>query len=113
MKAPRSAALALATLLICTGAASADGRRVWVPGGANTSCATWSASPEQYEFGSVWVLGFWGGLNLKNPKGEAVGASTDSAGIIGEAKLACEAKPSIDLLAATLTVYDRLEKAGG
>lgn len=102
--------LVLAMAVALLGAAPAPAQVAWVPGGPNTSCATWLSNPSQFAYGRGFILGVWTGLNMKNPKSGRVGFSTDGAGIVAEVKLVCEAEPSVDLLVATMTVYNRFEK---
>ncbi len=73
------------------------------------SCATWQQNPRTVSEGEVWIFGFWSALNIANPANHLVGRDTDSAGVVGEVKKACDAHPSATLSDVILDVYHRLE----
>ena len=60
--------------------------------------------------GGEWILGFVTGANAYNDQYHYVGHTTDSAGLIAEVRLACQATPSDTVQAVTFRVYVRLQK---
>lgn len=79
-----------------------------------SSCAIWTSDPDNEMQASVWVLGYWSGLNapLQLSESTSVGKSTDAYGIIAEVKLVCKNKPSISIINATIETYQRLKREG-
>jgi hypothetical protein len=84
-----------------------DNRPIWAMGAARQSCAT-SWQEENSDASYAWVMGYWTGLNAAS--GQGIGRQTDGNGIVGEVKLLCKTKPSLDLLSATTQVYLAMEK---
>ena len=56
---------------------------------------------------SYWILGFWSGMN--NALGKQIGRTTDTAGLLGEVKLYCDAHPSATVTEASLMTYLKFE----
>jgi hypothetical protein len=103
-----AASLVLALAIGCP--ARAETTQFWSPGSSGgTSCATWLSNPVQEAAGAEWILGFVTGANAYNDRYHYVGRTTDSAGLIAEVRLACQAAPADTVQAVTFRVYVRLQ----
>ena len=86
-----------------------SGRAIWTIGGTQ-SCAAWLATPASDTEGRWWIAGYWSGRNMQNGARGQVGSSTDSEGIIGEIRRACQAEPSLLLITAAARVYVEMDR---
>ncbi|MDP3406593.1 MAG: hypothetical protein Q8S03_18030 [Brevundimonas sp.] len=81
--------------------------------GGLTSCASWLETPSNEAQGYQWIIGFWSGRNIEasfaGREFAQVGHSTDSAGIVGEVRLVCQASPSKSLAGATIETFNRFK----
>lgn len=91
-------------ILLTLALATADMRPITAYGVGRASCAT-AMARENYSDSFNWVMGYFSGRNQEGPV--SVGG-TDGAGIMGEIKLICDARPSEDLFDAAHQVYERL-----
>ena len=74
------------------------------------SCAKWLSTPATKAEGTVWIYGYWSGLNsmrtIYDDSGD-IGKTTDAAGISGEVELFCKSVPSMKLSEAVGRVYTK------
>lgn len=74
--------------------------------GIGAKSCTSALAPAKYGESFAWVMGWFSALNAE--KALTVGHSTDGAGIMAEAKLACSREPSLPLFAVADRVYNKL-----
>ncbi|HWA19959.1 MAG TPA: hypothetical protein VG757_13275 [Devosia sp.] len=70
--------------------------QVMVLGIGRMSCASWLATPSSENEGTIWLFGYWTGVNAAI--GDKVGWTTDALGVVGAIKKRCEDDPA-DFLA--------------
>lgn len=108
-----SVRLLLITLLVLPlnqGLARADDAPVDLTGIGSRTCAYWLSSRDHKLEGTVWIYGFWSGLNYvavasQQPQSKA----TDSA-MIAAVEAVCKREPSSPLATAAWSAYIDLSK---
>jgi hypothetical protein len=71
------------------------------------SCARWQSTPANRLEGTVWIYGFWTGLNYVAVASEQAQANLDSAAIADEVRKTCAPRPSQVLASAAWATYLR------
>jgi hypothetical protein len=74
------------------------------------SCAHWRATKEYLSEGTVWIFGFWTGLNYVAAASDQAQSGTDTAEIVAEVKKTCAQAPSQSLASAVWTTYLEFKK---
>jgi hypothetical protein len=74
------------------------------------SCAHWQSSKEHLAEGTVWIYGFWTGLNYVAAASEQPQSGTNAAAIVAEVKKTCAQLPSQALASAVWTTYVEFNK---
>jgi hypothetical protein len=74
------------------------------------SCAHWRSTKEHLLEGTVWIYGFWTGLNYVAAASEQAQSRTDSDAIVAEVKKTCAQVPSQSLASAVWTSYLEFKK---
>ena len=69
------------------------------------SCSHWRATKEHLSQGTVWIYGFWTGLNYVAAASDQTQAKIDPAEIGHEVEKACARQPSQTLGSAVWTTY--------
>src|ERR1700747_1119654 len=69
------------------------------------SCAHWLSTNEHLLEGTVWIYGFWTGLNYVAAASDQAQSGTDNARIVAEFKKTCAQVPSQTLASAVWTTY--------
>ena len=69
------------------------------------SCSHWRATKEHLSQGTVWIYGFWTGLNYVAAASDQTQAKIDPAEIGNEVEKACARQPSQTLGSAVWTTY--------
>jgi hypothetical protein len=69
------------------------------------SCAHWRSTKENVSEGTVWIYGFWTGLNYAAAASEQAQSETNTAAIVAEVKKTCAQLPSQPLASAVWTTY--------
>jgi hypothetical protein len=69
------------------------------------SCAHWRSTKESVSEGTVWIYGFWTGLNYAAAASEQPQSGTNTAAIVAEVKKTCAQLPSQPLASAVWTTY--------
>ena len=69
------------------------------------SCAHWRSTKESVSEGTVWIYGFWTGLNYAAAASEQAQSGTNTAAIVAEVKRTCAQLPSQPLASAVWTTY--------
>jgi hypothetical protein len=110
--ARRKSALMVALCLVSVlavpgGAAVAQDTTVSVGmiGIGSMSCAHWRSTKEHLTEGTVWIYGFWTGLNYVAAASEQAQSGTDTAAIVAEVKKACASEPSQTLATAVWNTF--------
>jgi len=83
---------------------------VGMTGIGGMSCAHWKATKERFSEGTVWIYGFWTGLNYVAAASEQPQSRTDTAEIVAEVKKTCAQAPSQTLASAVWTTYLEFQK---
>jgi hypothetical protein len=83
---------------------------VGMTGIGSLSCAHWKSTNEHLAEGTVWIYGFWTGLNYVAAASDQAQSGTDSAAIVAEVKKACAQLPSQTLASAVWTTYLEFNK---
>jgi hypothetical protein len=74
------------------------------------SCAHWRATKEHESEGTVWIFGFWTGLNYVAAASEQPQSGTDTADIVAKVKMRCAEAPSQTLAGAVWNTYLEFNK---
>jgi len=69
------------------------------------SCAYWRATKEHVSEGTVWIYGFWTGLNYVAAASEQAQSGTDTPEIVAEVKKRCAQAPSQTLASIVWNTY--------
>jgi hypothetical protein len=74
------------------------------------SCAHWQSTQAHRSEGTVWIYGFWTGLNYVASASEQTETKVDTAAMVIEVKKTCAQRPSQVLASAVWTAYLDLNK---
>ena len=78
------------------------------------TCASWLSSRANSFEGTVWIFGFWSGLNAYNLRGRNfVGQSSSAEARISEVRKMCLKDPSSLLAYAAAQAYEAMEQREG
>jgi len=69
------------------------------------SCAHWRSTQEHLSEGTVWIYGFWTGLNYVAAASDQTQAKFDTAAIVAEVEKTCAQQKSQTLASAVWTAY--------
>jgi hypothetical protein len=83
---------------------------VGMTGIGSMSCAHWRATKEHLSEGTVWIYGFWTGLNYVAAASDQAQSGTDTAEIVAEVKKRCAQAPSQTLASAVWNTYLEFSK---
>jgi len=83
---------------------------VGMTGIGGMSCAHWRSTKEHLSEGTVWIYGFWTGLNYAAAASDQAQSGTDTAAIVAEVKKTCAQLPSQALASAVWTTYLEFNK---
>jgi hypothetical protein len=105
----------LLAALICAApacASSAEETKVSVDmmGIGSMSCAHWQSTQAHRLEGTIWIYGFWTGLNYVASASEQTETKVDTAAVVVEVKKTCAQRPSQVLASAVWTTYLDLNK---
>jgi len=78
---------------------------VGMTGIGGMSCAHWRSTKEHLSEGTIWIYGFWTGLNYAAAASDQAQSGTDTAAIVAEVKKTCARLPSQVLASAVWTTY--------
>jgi hypothetical protein len=86
---------------------SAQGTKVSVDmiGIGRMSCADWRSTPAHRLEGTIWIYGFWTGLNYVAAASDQTQAKTDEVVIAAQVKKTCAGRTSQPLASAVWTTY--------
>jgi hypothetical protein len=74
------------------------------------SCAHWQSTQAHRVEGTIWIYGFWTGLNYVASASEQTETKVDTAAAMAEVKKTCAQRPSQVLASAAWTAYLALHK---
>jgi hypothetical protein len=74
------------------------------------SCAHWQSTQAHRLEGTIWIYGFWTGLNYVASASEQTETKVDTAAVLVEVKKTCAQRPSQALASAVWTTYLELDK---
>jgi hypothetical protein len=74
------------------------------------SCAHWQSTQENRLEGTIWIYGFWTGLNYVAAASDQTETKVDTAAAVVEVKKTCAQQPSQPLASAVWTAYLDLNK---
>jgi hypothetical protein len=74
------------------------------------SCAHWRSTQEHRLEGTVWIYGFWTGLNYVAAASDQTQAKIDMAAIVGEVEKTCAQQTSQTLASAVWSTYLGIKK---
>jgi hypothetical protein len=104
----------LVVLLLSTAAAagseSADKLSVNLAGAGGRTCASWLSSQDRKSEGTVWIYGFWSGLNYVAAASEQDQSKATSAAMVAAVESVCRRDLSRLLAAAAWSAYIALNK---
>jgi hypothetical protein len=103
------AALACA-VLICPSSARDDKVSVDMMGIGGMSCAHWQSTQALRLEGTIWIYGFWTGINYVAAASGQTETKVDTAAVVVEVKKTCAQRPSQVLASAVWTAYLDLNK---
>jgi hypothetical protein len=75
------------------------------------SCTHWRSTKEHLAEGTVWIYGFWTGLNYVAAASEQAQSGTDTAAIVAAVKRQCARAPAQTLASAVWTSYLEFNKS--
>lgn len=70
-----------------------------------TTCAHWRSTAASRAEGTVWIFGFWSGLNYVAAASEQAQPKTDEKAVIAEVVRICASDPSQVLASAAWAAY--------
>ena len=101
-------------LLLSTAAADAAGNpdklSVNLAGAGSRTCSHWLSSQPHKAEGTVWIYGFWSGLNYVAAASEQDQSKASSNALVSAVEEACRRDPSRILAAAAWSAYVDLNK---
>jgi hypothetical protein len=99
----------IAALLVaapaCLGLAQDTRIAVDMIGIGGMSCAHWRSTQEHRVEGTIWIYGFWTGLNYVAASSDQTQAKIDVAAIVNEIEKTCAREMSQTLASAAWTAY--------
>jgi hypothetical protein len=69
------------------------------------SCAHWRSTRQHQSEGTVWIYGFWTGLNYVAAASDQTQPKIDTAAIVAEVEKTCALQTSQTLASAVWTTY--------
>jgi hypothetical protein len=69
------------------------------------TCAYWRSTQERRLEGTIWIYGFWTGLNYVAAASDQTQAKIDAAAIVNEVEKTCAHQTSQTLASAAWTAY--------
>jgi hypothetical protein len=89
----------------CLGLAQDARISVDMVGIGGMSCAHWRSTQEHRREGTIWIYGFWTGLNYVAAASDQIQAKIDVAAIANEVEKTCAHQMSQALASAAWTAY--------
>ena len=99
------AIILLTAFAVTAGAAHAEEVSVNLTGIGSRTCSYWLSSRDHKLEGTVWIYGFWSGLNYVAAASQQEQPKTGGPAMIAAVEAACRDKPSQILGAAAWSAY--------
>ena len=90
---------------VCVAIAQDDKVSVDMIGVGSMSCTHWRSTKERVLEGTVWIHGFWTGLNYVAAASDQTQPKISMSSIVAEVEKACARKASQTLASAVWTTY--------
>jgi hypothetical protein len=110
MVKPVLLAALICAALVCPSSAQDAKVSVDMMGIGGMSCAHWQSTQAHRSEGTVWIYGFWTGLNYVASASEQTETKVDTAAVVVEVNEICAQRPSQVLASAVWTAYLELNK---
>ncbi len=91
-------------------AESTDRLSVNLAGIGGKTCAYWLSGPTHKSEGTVWIYGFWSGLNYVAAASEQDQSNASSAALVAAVEKLCSREPSRVLASAAWSAYIDLNR---
>jgi hypothetical protein len=96
----------LIAVLLCQPSRAEDAKvTVQMKGIGSLTCAHWRSTQATRAEGTVWILGFWSGLNYVAAASEQAQPKADETEMMAHVEKACAHRPSQILASAVWTAY--------
>ena len=95
---------------VCTSSAQDAKVSVDMMGIGGLSCVHWQSTQAHRLEGTIWIYGFWTGLNYVASASEQTETKVDTAAVVLEVKKTCAQRPSQVLASAVWAAYIDLNK---
>ena len=95
----------LTAFAVTAGSAIAEEASINLAGIGSRSCSYWLSGRDHKLEGTVWIYGFWSGLNYVAASSQQDQPKLNGAAIIAAVEAVCREKPSQILAAAAWTAY--------
>jgi hypothetical protein len=101
---PRRSLIVLLSLVIAA-IGRAEDTSINLAGIGSKTCSYWLSSQDRKLEGTVWIYGFWSGLNYVAVSSQQAQSAVTGAAIIGAVEAACRREPSRVLATAVWSAY--------
>ena len=95
----------LTALAVSVSTATAEEASINLSGIGSRNCSYWLSNRDHKLEGTVWIYGFWSGLNYVAASSHQEQPKTNGAAIIAAVEAVCREKPSQILAEAAWTAY--------
>jgi hypothetical protein len=95
----------LLAFAVATGTAGAEEASINLAGIGSRKCFYWLSSAEHRLEGTVWIYGFWSGLNYVAASSQQDQPKTNGTAIVAAVEAACRGDPSQILASAAWAAY--------
>jgi hypothetical protein len=95
----------LLAFAVTTGTAGAEEASINLAGIGSRNCSYWLSSPGHRLEGTVWIYGFWSGLNYVAASSQQDPPKTNGTAMVAAVEAACRGNPSRILASAAWTAY--------
>ena len=95
----------LLAFAVTAGSAAAEEASINLSGIGSRKCSYWLSSPDHRLEGTVWIYGFWSGLNYVAASSQQEQPKTTGAAVVAAVEAACRGNPSQILASAAWAAY--------
>jgi hypothetical protein len=95
----------LLAFVVTTGTAGAGEASINLAGIGSRKCSYWLSGPDHRLEGTVWIYGFWSGLNYVAASSQQDQPKTNGSAMIAAVEAVCRGNPSQILAAAAWAAY--------
>ncbi|MGO8908144.1 MAG: hypothetical protein ACLQDM_02270 [Bradyrhizobium sp.] len=105
MKTTHQVIALLLAFAVTASTAAAEEASINLAGIGSRTCSYWLSSRDHRLEGTVWIYGFWSGLNYVAASSQQDQPKTNGAAMIAAVEAACRGKPSQILAEAVWAAY--------